>query len=347
MPQSFIPNTKRALLAVTAMAAALGALTVHAERVEPPLELLYAPGNVLVAGTVAEINPSGRLVFDRRDVLGGKGKVPDKIDVSVPLSTLDGVKPGQRYIVGYTLAIANPRNPTHTVANPNGAVLLTSIGLDPALFSDTPAARAILKAGRSEHGRESHSLFVLLMKALAGTDRPLQTLAAGEIFLDAEVREHLHQSGRDVVEKVARDPHTPAPVRASLLQSAADHPEDFGDWWQSAAVDVVASTPIGGYAKGASDPYGLVLSALEMLDKHETHVESSALTRWVRSPNPSIVERACLMLRREAPALERTAIREALDDPKLPEQTRRFLNDHLRRLDLLDARSKARKGGAD
>lgn len=347
MPQSFNANTKRSLLALTTMVISLGALPVHAEPVEPPLELLYAPGNVLVAGTVVEINPSGRLVFDRRDVLGGEGQVPDKIDVSVPLAALDGVKPGQRYIVGYTLAMTDPRNPTHTVANPNGAVVLTSIGLDPALFSDTPAARAILKAGRSEHGRESRSLFVLLMKTLAGTDRPLQTLAAGQIFLDPETRERLRESGHDIIERVARDAHTPAPVRASLLQSAADRPDDLGDWWQSAAVDVVVSTPIDGYAKGASDPYGLVLLALEVLDKHQTHVDPGALTRWVRGPDPSLVERACLMLRREAPALERTAIREALDDPKLPEQTRTFLYDHLRRLDLLDARLKARKGGAD
>ena len=43
--------------------------------------------------------------------------------------------------------------------------------------------------------------------------------------------------------------------------------------------------------------------------------------------------------------MERSAIREALADPKLPAQTRLFLNDHLRRLDLLDARSKKPKEG--
>ena len=40
------------------------------------------------------------------------------------------------------------------------------------------------------------------------------------------------------------------------------------------------------------------------------------------------------MLRREAPEQERSTMPAALADPKLPEQTRKFLNDHLRRLDL-------------
>jgi hypothetical protein len=53
------------------------------------------------------------------------------------------------------------------------------------------------------------------------------------------------------------------------------------------------------------------------------------------------------MLRRESPALERSAIKEALADSRLPDPTRKFLNDHLRRLDLMDSRVKARKGGAD
>ena len=60
-----------------------------------------------------------------------------------------------------------------------------------------------------------------------------------------------------------------------------------------------------------------------------------------------MVERACLMLRKLSAPAERDAIRDALAEPDLPDQTRKFLNDHLRRLDVMDAKLKARKGGAD
>jgi hypothetical protein len=82
-----------------------------------------------------------------------------------------------------------------------------------------------------------------------------------------------------------------------------------------------------------------------LLDQRNVKVPASALERWLHSPAPLLAEHAGLMLRRESPALERSAIREALADPQLPAQTRLFLNDHLRRLDRQDARAKTRKDG--
>lgn len=319
---------------------------VRAERLEPPVELLYAPGNVLVAGIVSDVDPTGRVVFERKDVFGDRAKLPELIDVRVPLAVAQRVKRGERYIFGYSLARMDARNPTHAVADPRGAVLITSIGLDPALFADTPSARALLKAGRSEHGRESRRFFDLLMKALAGNDLALQTLAAGEIALDPEVAERLHDDHGSTVEQVASSAATPPAVRASLLQSASERPDDLGDWWQRVALEVVTSTPVGGYSDPSRDSSTLVLMAMEVLDKKAVRIPTDALVRWVRSPNTPLVERACLMLRRDSPALERTTVHAALESHSLPDQTRKFLNDHLRRLDVLDARLKARGGGA-
>lgn len=333
-------NLLAALAALSAWA-----LPVLAERVEPPLELLYAPGNMLVAGPLVEVNPSGRLVFKRTDVLSGKPKPPELIDVRVPIATLGDVKVGERYVFGYTNLRPDPRKPTRLVANPDGATLLASIGLEPALFRDTADARAILSAGRSEHGRESRRLFKLLLKALSGKDRALQNLAAGEFAQESEFGERLRDDGQDTIERTVRDVATPPGVRTTLLVAAATRPTDFGTWWPDAALAIVANTPVGGYASGAGDLDGLVLSALELLDKQGTKTPPDALKRWVWSPSPALAERASLMLRRQAPALERSAIQQALADPKLPEKTRKFLNDHLRRLDRLDARSAAQKDG--
>jgi hypothetical protein len=327
------------------LATVTGAGNAHAGRVEPPLELLHAPGNMLVAGTLVDINPTGRLVFRRTEVLAGTTRPPDLVDVRVSTPALGQVKSGERYIFGYTLLRADPRNPSRAVLNPDGAIILSSIGLDPALFRDTAEARAILKAGSSEKGRESRDLYGRLLKALAGRDRALQLLAAGEFAQDLELGERLREGrGQHVVEKVVRDAAAPPDMRMTLLVAAHDRPADFGDWWADVAIGIVTTTPVDGYAGRAADPEGLVLTALELLDGR-IKVPPGALRRWVRSPSPPLAERASLMLRRESPALERSTIQQALADPKLPAVTRRFLNDHLRRLDRLDARSKARKDG--
>jgi len=90
----------------------------------------------------------------------------------------------------------------------------------------------------------------------------------------------------------------------------------------------------------------LVLTALEVLDRFAIKVPPDALKRWVWNPNPPLVERVCVMLRREAPDQERSTIQLALADPKLPETTRKFLNDHLRRLDRINELKRARKEGS-
>ncbi len=334
----------RACLTATILSVAACPIATLAGPIEPPLELLYQPENQLVAGPLLDINPSGRLVFQRKDVLGGKGRPPEQIDVRAPKATLDTVKRGERYIFGYATSRSDPHSPTKTILDPDGPVLLASIGLEPALFRDTPETRALLKAGRSEHGRESRRFFELLMQALAGSDPALQTLAAGEVAQDREIRERVRENSA-VVERVTRAADTPANVRSTLLLAAATRPVDFGDWWQEVALGIVATTPVDGYTPDASDPSGLVLLALEVLDKHAVRVPSETLKRWVSGETPLLAERASLMLRRESPAMERSTIQQALADPKLPEKTRKFLSDHLRRLDRLDAGSKARKDG--
>lgn len=322
------------------------AIAAHAERIEPPLELLRAAGNLLVAGTLLEINPPDRFVFARKEVLAGKAQPPAQIDVRAPASSLQGAKVGERYVFGYRIAQPDPRNPTRIIADPKGAVLITSTGLEPALFRDTPALRAILEASRSEHGRESRRLLDLLLGALAGSDRPLQNLAAGQITQDLETGQRLRDSDRSLIERVARDHATPPDVRAALLLAAETRPAAFGAWWQAGSLDVIASTPVGGYAPGTSDPTALVLLAFEVLGQHAVPIAPAVLKRWISSASPALVEHACLILRRQSPGEERSAIQHALADPALPGQTRRFLNDHLRRLDRMEHMTNARKAGA-
>ena len=322
------------------------AIDAHAQRVESPLELIYAPDSMLVAGKLIEINPVGRIVIQKKDVLSGKIAPPAKIDARVRLAVLDEVKVGNSYVIAYSMFRRDPRKAVGLVPNPDGAVILESPGIEPALFRDTPATRAILKAGKSEHGRESRHLLDLLLAALAGDDPQLQNLAAGELAYEPELGEELRDADRALIEKTVRNVKTPIRVRATLLEGAARMPKTLGGWWQSAALEIVTTTPVDGYADKASDPVSLILTALEVLDRYAVKVPPEALSRWVWNPNPALVERVCVMLRRQAPEQERSTIARALADPKLPEATRKFLNDHLRRLDLMNERTKARKEGS-
>jgi hypothetical protein len=336
--RAIVPAVTASLLAFASPA--------RAERLESPLELIYAPDNMLVAGKLIEINPVGRIVIERKDILSGKTRPPERIDARVPNEVMADLKVGERYVMAYSLFRRDPRDPTRLAPNREGAVVLVSPGIEPALFRDTPAIRAILKAGSTEHGRESRRLLDLLLTALNGDDAQLQNLAAGELAYEPDLGERMRDADRAVVEKTVRNVKTPTRVRAVLLEGAARQPKTLGDWWKETALQIVTTTPVDGYADKASDPVFLVLTAFEVLDRYAVKVPPDALKRWVWNPNPPVVERVCVMLRREAPDQERSTIQLALADPKLPATTRKFLNDHLRRLDRMNERTKARKEGS-
>ena len=321
-------------------------LPARAQRLESPLELMYAPDASIAAGKLVETNPAGRIVIGPKELIWGKSKPPEKLDIRIPKDFLDDVKIGERYIVAYSLFRRDPRKAVGMVPNKEGAVAIVSPGIEPAIFRDAPAIRAILKAGRSEHGRESRKLADLLLEALKGDDPQLEYLAAGEFAYEPELGERLTDADRAAIEKTVRDAKRSIRVRMVLLEAAARMPKTLGDWWKKAALDIVTTTPVDGYSDKASDPVLLILTAFDVLDRFSVKVPPETLKRWVWNPNPALVERACVLLRREGPDLERPAIHEALADPKLSEATRKFLNDHLRQLDRIDERKRARKEGS-
>lgn len=314
-------------LSAVALLALMASDRAHAGPVDPPIQLLHARGNFLVAGRVHEINPTGRIVFQRKEVLSGTPLPPELIDVEASPEVIAQVKRGQRYLVGYS-AFRRDRHLGAMVANLQGPTLLVSIGLEPALFADSRFARDLLKRGSSPSERESARFREQLLKALEGRESSLRVLAAGELALDPGLRDRL--GGSERVIRVARDPRTPVAARMALLRMASTWPQQTGGWWKDAALEVVETTPVDRYAPDASDTSALVLDAFDALDQHGTDVAVDALARWLRSPSPALAERAALLLHKKSVAAEREAIRAALATQDLPTPTRRLLEGRQR-----------------
>jgi hypothetical protein len=317
-----------------------------AEGMEPPLELMYAKPNTLVAGRLLKINPSGRLVFSFGELLSGQSPPAGNIDVSVPNDVLGQVKAGKGYIFAFSLYKQDPTRPGQWRANSSGAEILVSLGIEPALFEDTRQLRAILKASQNKAESGERRLWLHLLKALKGKNPALQNLAANQIAMDPELRELAGKRDQKAFQHLVLDQGALPSARTALLVGAQNNPEELGDWWQEAARYVLETTPVGGYASGTGDPGALVLSAFSMLEAAGQELPTKLVSRWVESTIPLASERALLALRRSDPSSERAAIRNALANQQLPEQTRKFLNDHLRRLDLLETRLRAQKEGS-
>src|SRR4051812_24819011 len=105
----FVSSSRTVVLPAIALLLFAWLGCASAQRVESPLELIYAPDNMLVAGRLIEINPTGRIVVERGEVMSGKIKPPAKIDVRVAMDVLPTLKTGERYIVAYSMFRRDPR----------------------------------------------------------------------------------------------------------------------------------------------------------------------------------------------------------------------------------------------
>ncbi|MEO7935890.1 MAG: hypothetical protein ABIR27_06505 [Dokdonella sp.] len=332
---------------------------IAAEGAEPPLEVLFAKQNMLVAGKLLEINPSGRLVFAMGERLSGQTTPPRRIDLRVPKQALAQAKIGTRYVFGYTLYTADMVKREMLRLNPAGPVMLMALGIEPAMFEDSRQLRSILRAGNEEEGaaneasrsdrersHEQRRLWQRLMKALSGKDRALQNLAASQIVMDPEFRNLADKKDQEAFRKLALDSQAWPSARRTLLVGAWRQPDVIGDWGHDAAQQILETTPIGGYASMAQDPSELVLAAFNLLAATDSAMTPELVSRWIESETPLLAEKALLTIRQFEPTREHAAIRIALAKPDLPAQTRKFLDDHLRRLNLLDARLREQKEGS-
>lgn len=333
---SFRARARRriACAAWTVLALATGA-RAGAEGIEPPLEFLYRPENVLAAARVLDSGPQVlRVHLDR--VLHGNPGPGEVVALRAPPWLLERVARDGRYLIGYTALRPDPRRPGELMADPDGPQLLGSLGLEPALIADTPAVRALLEGADSEQGRESRATLARLLDALQSADPPLQHLAAAQLVLEREHAQRLDDAARTRIATVVADGDAHPGARRLLLEAQARDPQHYGAGAETSAQRLVAELPVTGCNDPADGRAALAQAALRLLER--ANVPAPALARWTRGDCPALAELALLQLRRQDAASERAALDAALAASLLPATMREFLRDHRRRLDLMQAR---------
>ncbi len=324
----------RALLLAASSVICTAAL--HAERIEPPLELLHDQANLLIAGKAVEINASaGRIVFECKTILSGNRKyvTQDLIDTRVPAETLDRVVVGNDYIVGYGLFSEDPRRPGKLIGMRQGATMLVSPGVEPALFDDTAEVRKVLNAGKNEQSRASRSTLTLLVATLKSKNPGLQNLAAHQLALEPELRAKLTAADRRAIEMFVRDPDSPALARTPLLEAAAQHADAFGEGWAlDTSESLLSTTAVDGFSDKTSDLETLLRAAISLSGQSPRKLPEASLVRWVRSNSVVLAEPALRLLHQWYPQAEHRAVEEAVQDAGTPGQTRDFLRGYLQRM---------------
>jgi hypothetical protein len=334
---------RRGPLRCFAIAALLFAAVAGAAPIQPPLHVLFDPLNVLVSATLVEAEPSGRLVFQRREVIHGEPTgepVPDTIELMAPAWVVPTLSEGQPYLVGYSPYARDPQRVRRMIVSPGGSRLIQSPGIEPALFPDTAEYRNLLVYAEGGHVADRPDAMAHMLTMLDEGPAPLRALAAAQFALDPKLHAQLDRTSARRLRAAAVDPALSWSGRAWLLDLAHRRSDIFPRrWLRRTGRDIIARTPVTGFGEpvNAGD---LVGAAFLHADLEQWTVPDAALVRWLASDSHPLAERALLQMRRQDPALERSSLDIALASEDVPAGNRHFLEEHRRRLDVMTSRQK-------
>lgn len=331
-----VPAFLRRLAYVLALSACALAPT-RATDIEPPSVYLRGEHYALVSARFLVQEAGARATFAVSEQFHGPDEeVPAHITLRVPDWVVAQLSRDEPYLVGYTAYTIDPRSAKVVVVNPAGPLLLTGPGVEPALFRDTPQARARLTAKDTESfGDASHRTAALA--GLGSDDGQWQNYFAAELALRREWHAQLDADARARIARFVRNRDAHPVARELLLRAAAGNSAQLGDWWRKAALDVIAHEPVLGHLRAEDRSATLVRTAFDALADASVAVPRDAAARWTVSDSAALAESALLAVRRSEPGLEEVLIRHALDMSLLPAATREFLREHLRRLEIMHA----------
>jgi len=313
------------------LALTLAATRASAERLEPPSEALRSPYVSIAATEFVEQAAFGHVVFRRIEQLSGKERAPELIDLIVPDTLRAQLKPGDRQLIAWTSVTGDPRVPEGLRRDPAGARLLETTGLEPALFRDTRANRALLRWDLGESAWRQRRQLPRLLALLDSPEPAVQCFAMAEIALRPVLVAAIDEAARAHLRRFAADDRASLSARALLLELASQRADALGvAGWDDVVQGILDRAPLA----TATQPQTahLVYQAFALAQSRGMLLQGERAERWLRGDDAALAEAALLALRRQGHDVEVAALQRALARDDVPATTAGFLRDHQRRL---------------
>lgn len=316
----------------------LVSLPVLAGELKPPLQALrFQNYNLVVAERLDQPVVDSRIQIRIIERIKGDSTSPEFIDLIVQGNDDEILVPGEPYLLFYSDIERVNFKPRTEARRPDRRRLLHIEGADPAVFANTPQMRALLAPGHVEV-EQGPGYRDVVIGGMRSEDPGMVDLWTAEwairISLFPEIRPGEEQLLGAIIENPAQRPS----ARARILQAASERIDPGNVEWLTTSV---------GNVLDANNPADLaentvlsqvIYASLRVARKYPEESNSQPLEKWLAS-TPAIAEAAAVALRQIAPDIERSAVENAIQDQAVPEQTRTFLTDHLRRLKLAESKA--------
>lgn len=343
MIQFFFPAASRQMAnSFRSLSCAAGlmavALPVSAAELKPPLQSLRHHNFTLIsAERVDQPVTDGSMSVRVLERLRGDPDVPDRIELLVLAGDHQHMQIGQSYLLFYSDVERVSFKVRKEVRRPDRRKLLHIDGADPAVFPDTPANRKLFNPVLANPEQDPQYRAVVI-QALQSDDPAMVDLWSAEWALRPSTFSEIRRDETEVMRAIIEDPAQRPAARARILQAGAERtPPGQANWYADSARKILGQIDPAVLHEnpGLSQ---LIYASLQVARTTPEASSAAQLEKWLRS-TPPLAERAAIALRAISPELENEAVRVAIADDATPGQTRTFLTQHLRRVELADARS--------
>lgn len=321
------------------MAGLLGcAGPLFAAELQPPLQALRHQNFTLIVAERSEAPVvDGRMPVRVTERLRGDPDVPDRIELLVQPGDEALVKPGGSYLIFYSDVERVSLKPRQEVRRPDRRKLLHIDGADPAVFPDTPALRALFDPVLAMP-EEDPQYRAVVTQGLRSEDPAMVDLWSAEWAIRPATFAEVRPDEIVILRDVVGDPRQRPAARARLLLAGAERtPSALGRWYVTSAGAILDGTQPVQLAENAGLSQ-LIYASLRVARKNPDASRVGILEKWLRTA-PPLAENAALALRAIDPGLEREALKNAIAADDVPDRTRAFLAEHLRRAELAQQRS--------
>jgi hypothetical protein len=350
--------SKRSVILATALGAivfaALPALSV--ERFRPPGEVLREPANVLAVATAAEIVGPARIRFEVVELLSderagelaevsrdqhatpvepspGVEHAGQSWNVRMSPITASEIRLGGTYIIGISRYLRGRFPLPRWRLDPEGFRLVALPVVGEAIFGPSPDLRFLLTAPVNANGRAPRQTLDHVLRLLRGQPTAARRVAVLELFFHPQLGGLLAPVEISHLRSMIENETEETVVRDYLLQAAALFPATAGpDWVAGSCRTVLRRAPP--QVQLGSAMASFQHTALRILKERGDLGDLDLAARLLRSASPGVALSALQAMEALNPNGAVEKARDALSAGGLPEQSKRYIESFLKRVEL-------------
>ena len=346
---------KRSAILATAVGAIVFATlpALSAERFRPPGEILREPANTLVVATAAEMVGQARIRFEVVEVLSderageltevsrdqqatpvepspGVEHADQSWNVRMSPKTASEVRLGSTYIIGISRYLRGRFPLPRWRLDPEGFRLVALPVVGEAILGPSPDLRFLLTVPANASGRASRQTLDHILRLLRGPPTAARRVAVLELFFHPQLGALLAPGEINHLRAMIENETEETAVRDYLLQAAALFPAAAGpDWVAGSCRTVLRRAPR--QVQLGSAVASFQHTVLRILKERGDSGDLDLAAGMLHSVSPGVTLSALQTMEALDPKGAVEKARAALSVAGLPEQSRRYIEDFLKR----------------